>query len=93
MPCCDSRDSASTVRSEMKVRIDKVTRVCCDMRTILRRKGLEKELTVESRDWIKEHDLWDKERIAEEEACGEREQVRLNALDKLSLEERRVLGV
>ena len=93
MPCYDSRDSSSCVIEEMQDKLDKVTRVNCDMRTIIRREGLEPELAVESREWISRHDDWDKQRIAMENASGEREKVRLAALDKLSMDERRVLGL
>ena len=63
------------------------------MRTIIRRHNLEKELTVETRQWISKHDKEDAERIAKENAEGIRQRVKQQALDKLSLEERRVLGL
>ena len=72
---------------------DKATRAACDMRTIIRRFGFEHELTLETRKWIKKHDAEDAARIAEENAKGIRERVKQQALDKLSLEERRVLGL
>jgi len=72
---------------------DKATRAACDMRTILRRHGLEQELTRETRAWIKKHDDEDARRIAAENAAGIRQRVKQQALDKLSLEERRVLGL
>jgi len=91
MPCrCE--DYGESVRVAA-AKMDRLTRVCCDMRTILRRENLESELTVESREWITEHDEWDARRIAEENARGERARTRLAALDKLTLEERRVLGL
>ena len=96
MPCHDPRDDPryfERVADETQLRLDRLTRVSCDMRTILRREGLEQELTVETRTWVEEHDEWDERRIAQEEERGEREKVRLAALDKLSLEERRVLGL
>ena len=101
MPCYDARGSECAPRViEVPVstdadrkRIDTLTRVCCDMRTVLRREGLEHELTVESRGWIAAHDEWDRRRIAGENERGEREETRSRALDKLTLEERRVLGL
>ena len=69
------------------------TRAACDMRTILRRAGLERELTTETRRWIAKHDAEDAKRIAQENAEGLRQRVKQQALDKLSLEERRVLGL
>lgn len=76
-----------------KKNADAATRAACDMRTILRRNGLEKELTKETRKWIKQHDAEDAARIAKENAAGIRQKVRQKALDKLTLEERRVLGL
>lgn len=90
MPCrCDPYDEPSQYVEEANA----ATRAACDMRTILRRNNLEKELTVETRAWIAKHDAADAKRIAEENAAGIREKVRLAALDKLTLEERRVLGL
>jgi hypothetical protein len=79
--------------NEAKDAANAATRAACDMRTILRRNKLEKELTVETRQWIAKHDAEDAKRIAEENASGLRERVKQQALDKLSLEERRVLGL
>ena len=69
------------------------TRAACDMRTILRRHGLEGELTVETREWIGIHDAQDARRIKIENENGTREKTRNAALDKLNLDERRVLGL
>lgn len=79
--------------SYYKQRADLCARAACDMRTILRRNNLEKELTMETQMWILQHDAFDKARIEEENKSGLREQVRLQALNKLTLEERRVLGL
>ena len=92
MPCHYEGDEGEDAARHQR-KLDRLTRVNCDMRTVLRRAGLEPELTVESREWIAEHDDWDARRIAEEEASGERERVRQAGLDKLSLDERRVLGL
>ena len=92
MPCrCDYDvdDGASILKREA----DKATRAACDMRTILRRNNLEGELTKETRGWIRQHDAEDAKRIAEENAKGIRQRTKQNALDKLTLEERRVLGL
>lgn len=71
------------------------TRAACDMRTIIRKfaPALEAELTPETCKWIHKHDIEDAKRIAEENAARIRENTRLRALEKLSLEERRVLGL
>ena len=78
---------------QYRIEADKATRADCDMRTILRRNNLESELTIETRKWIAKHDKEDAARIAEENAAGIRKKVRQQALDKLTLEERRVLGL
>ena len=71
----------------------RVTRVARDMRTILRRHGLEHELCQETQTWIGEHDQADARRIAEENANGVRAAAKKSGLAKLSLEERRALGL
>jgi len=88
MPCCDEPQDIID-----DVRLDRLTRVSCDMRTIIRRNGLEADLSVEARQWIADHDDWDRRRIAEEAALGEREIAKRKALDKLTLDDRRVLGL
>jgi len=88
MPCRCEEDNTERFDAA-----DRATRAGCDMRTIIRRYNLEGELTVETRAWIKKHDREDAERIAKENAEGIRQRVKQNALDKLTLEERRVLGL
>lgn len=91
MPCgaFDHDDNRNTYRDVA----DAATRAACDMRTILRRHKLENELTVETRLWIRQHDDEDERRIAEENEKGIRQRTKQQALDKLTLEERRVLGL
>lgn len=91
MPCrCDyNGDDNSIWAAEAHA----ATRAACDMRTILRRAGLECELTTETRSWIAKHDEADAKRIQEENQQKIRENTRLKALAKLTLEERRVLGL
>lgn len=93
MPCRDDYPRECGEDSGLRRSADQSTRAACDMRTILRRHGLEHELTVETRAWIRKHDAEDAKRIAEENAAGIRQRVKQQALDKLSLEERRVLGL
>lgn len=90
MPC---RCESDYTQTDLIRAADAATRAACDMRTILRRMNKEGELTVETRRWIKQHDAEDAKRIAEENAKGIRERTRQTALDKLTLEERRVLGL
>lgn len=80
-------------REKLEKAANKATRAACDMRTILRRHGLESELTGETIKWIAKHDKEDARRVVEEEKSGERKRVKQQALDKLNLEERRVLGL
>jgi hypothetical protein len=92
MPCaCDGMDEMR--RDQVEEEANQATRAACDMRTILRRNNLELELTEETRKWIMRHDIADARRIAEENASGLRERTKRTALAKLSLEERRVLGL
>jgi hypothetical protein len=96
MPCrCDDWEPNSGFNEAhfYKLEANAATRAACDMRTIIRRNGLENELTKETRNWIAKHDAADAIRIAEENAAGIRQKVKKQALDKLTLEERRVLGL
>lgn len=79
--------------NQIKQIADAATRAACDLRTILRRGGNEYDLCQETREWIKQHDEEERVRIAQEEARGERERVRREALNKLTLDERRALGL
>ena len=91
MPCQCEDDG--TRYASIKAGADAATRAACDLRTILRRNGKECDLTKETQNWIKCHDEWDARRIKEEEATGERQRVKAKALSKLTLDERRVLGL
>jgi len=92
MSCrCDGYEDSIEVR--MRNDLDQVTRAACDMRTILRRHKLEGELCLETIGWIKRHDKADAERIEREREAGERERARRAALDKLTMDERRMLGL
>lgn len=61
------------------------------MRTILRRHGLERKLTLETQLWIAQHDEHDEQRIKREKEEGVREQLKQQALDKLNVDDRRIL--
>lgn len=98
MPCYDGREDSCSSRETcdcepFKTDARLATRAACDMRTILRRAGLETLLTVDTRRWIAAHDLEDKLRIREENENGIRDKTRQRALNKLNLDERRVLGL
>ena len=91
MPCRCEDDESDNLR--LRSEADAATRAACDLRTILRRGGSERDLCAETRRWIKQHDEWDARRIAEENAASQRQQVKQAALDKLTLDERRALGL
>lgn len=82
-------------RTELIAKANAATRAACDMRTVIRKMdpSLIYDLTKETREWIKQHDIEDAKRIKEEDAAGIRQKIKQQALDKLSLEERRVLGL
>jgi hypothetical protein len=114
MPCRDdypiestvSQDTYDTVRAELsriKKRLDKATRVACELADVLtlpQVSGVSKE----AQTWIKEHREADAKRKREEEERERRDRAenerrvklekdRLAALKKLSREERRILGL
>lgn len=92
MPCKDPLGEIQH-RSLIAEKLDFVTRAACDMRTILRRHGLEKELCEETKAWIQEHDMVDAIRLQSEREQAAREKIKEDALKKLNLDERRVLGL
>lgn len=91
MPCRDDVDWGSD--QGYKRRLDMVTRAACDMRTILRRHELEGELCQETRDWIVEHDQADAARLQQAAEQKAREDAKQRGIAKLTLEERRALGL
>lgn len=91
MPCRDDRDWGSD--QGYKRRLDQVTRAACDMRTVLRKHELLGELCQETVEWIAEHDEADAERIRQEAEKQARENAKRTGLQKLTLEERRALGL
>jgi hypothetical protein len=99
MPCSDGgpcyQDDPETIQKlrNTKARLDWVTRAACDMRTVLRRNNLERELTTESRGWIVEHDAEDARRVEAETKAKIRQATKRRALAKLSDEERVLLGL
>ena len=92
MPCsCEGYEEDDRRREVQKLHT--VTKAACDMRTILRKHHLEDELAPGTRHWIAKHDAWDERRIAEEAASGKRAEAKQKALDKLTVDDRRVLGL
>lgn len=105
MPCrtyededdCNKSNAESIINdynyTRLQEKSDAATRAACDLRTILRRGGTEEDLTPETRTWVAQHDIWDARRIILENADGTRQNVKEQALAKLTLDERRVLGL
>lgn len=93
MPCGDINEYLRSDIDQLEIAVQRATRAACDMRTIIRRHGLEREVCDETRIWIEAHDAEDARRIAEEQADGRRKRMRRQALKKLNLDERRVLGL
>ena len=89
MPC----ESGPTCGDNYKPEADAATRAACDLRTVLRQRGSEYDLTPETRLWIAQHDKEDAARIEAEIKADTRRKAKQAALDKLSLEERRLLGI
>jgi hypothetical protein len=93
MPCRDDYPVGSCEDPGLRQSADQATRAACDMRTILRRHNLEHELCTETRKWIAKHDEADRIRIEAENAAGIREATKRRGLAKLSIDERRALGL
>lgn len=92
MPCnCEGAEREEN--SKLRRLANAATRAACDLRTILRRGGTEADLCEETRLWIARHDDWDRRRIEQEQAEGIRQRTKEAALAKLTLDERRVLGL
>jgi len=97
MPCYDSRDHEQydpdelAESAKLRTRLDTVTRAACDLAAVLQRGGTVGELAPETVQWMKAHAAWDAKRNASEKAT--RDLVKLNALAKLTMDERRALGL
>jgi len=90
MPC--RYESDWEVKDRLRDDNNRLTRVSCDMRTIIRRHGLEHELAPETRAWIAKHDEEDRLRIKREEEEGIRQQTLRAANAKLNSVERMVIN-
>lgn len=91
MPCRDySSDYDLSVERQRKV--DKLTRMLCTVLSAYNEAGIRK-LPAEVREWWREHQALDRQRLAAEEASRQRARLKKRALDKLTPEERKALGV
>lgn len=94
MPCYDP--SCYEVDPYLQSRLDRATRVACELVKIIRAhwtKGTVIPVSNEALEWIKEHDRIDKEREERELAALQKQQLKISAIAKLSPKERQALGV
>jgi hypothetical protein len=96
MPCMDYESSSGDSSRKLKKQADKLARIACAALEELERNGVAEVLLLkndELREWWaahKEADRKERERVAELER---RERVRQEALDRLSAEEKELLGL
>lgn len=96
MPCMDYESSSSDNSRTLKKQADKLARIACAALEELERNGIAEVLLLkndELREWWsahKEADRRERERLAEIER---KERVRQEALDRLSAEEKELLGL
>lgn len=96
MPCVDYESSYSDSSGKLKKQADKLARIACAAMEELERNGVSEVLLLkndELREWWAKHkeaDRIEQERIAEKER---RARVKQEALDRLSDEEKELLGL
>jgi hypothetical protein len=74
-------------------RLDRATRVACELSHILRGDKQMSEISKDTKEWIQEHDALDARRIAAEEKEKREQKLRKVALAKLTKEEQVLLGL
>jgi hypothetical protein len=103
MPCrddgypCDN-DAETTARSrdvtfkQMQNKIDKLTRMLCDvLGKWTNQAGKEFSLTQETKEWWREHQAMDRQRLERENREAQEKQILRDAVGKLSPEELAIL--
>ncbi len=92
MPCYDDRDHDN---SQIIERLNLATRVACDLSNTIRRlsKNWDTMLAGETVNWIQQHDAQDAKRIKQEGEIEKAKQFKAKALAKLTVEERKALGI
>lgn len=87
MPCSSGIDEGAECRREL----ERVTRVACELASFAKRfkRGFSKETEA----WMADHARLDRARRLREEAEQEERQIKNAALKKLTLKERKLLGV
>lgn len=89
MPCRDEYPSEVLTRANDK--IDKLNEIACDMGKVIRKYKLADKLPKRAHKWLREHERWDRKRIAQEKEERRRKQIKTAALEKLTSEEKEVL--
>ena len=100
MPCMDYRDEPSVIIRENTDKIDNLTQLLCGVMRQLDTRGIKLHFGKDVaglKTWWKNHQEQDRRRIeAEQQAANEkrdRKRIRKQALNKLSDEERKALGL
>lgn len=101
MPCYDGSGptpsySDTFEMQQIKARNDMLARIACRAMTELEKNGMEDFLLLsdeETRVWWTAHKAWDAKRQAEEAEKLRKEQIKKEAIAKLTAEEREVLGI
>lgn len=96
MPCMSYDDDPGYNERQWKAKTDKLARIACKALTELEKQGRADFLLIddtEVRDWWTAHKVADAKAKAAKEERARREQVKQDALAKLTAEERKVLGI
>jgi hypothetical protein len=93
MPCYDERTSREYIERETHEKIDRLTRVCCELAGLVIRAGRISEISEEAGGWIRDHLAWDERRKRAEAEAKAKADIRRRALEKLTPEERVALGL
>lgn len=96
MPCMSYDDDPSYNDRQWKAKTDKLARIACKALTELEKQGRADFLLIddnEVREWWVAHKEADAKAQAAREEKAHRDQVRKEALAKLSVEEKKVLGI
>jgi len=94
MPCYDYRDDATEISKNLAI----ATRVACELARVAREfpdiwARMYPKLSSETVAWVTKHDKEDRDRIRQESEEQLKKVIRKNALDKLTEQEKQILGV
>jgi hypothetical protein len=100
MPCSDERGTnADYISSAFQEKIDKLTRLLCEANRVIdhlelkHRRSPGPSRSRELREWWEDHKRMDKEREEQAKRIKQEYRIRQEARNKLTPEERRVLGI